>query len=127
MKKFFIFLLIVGAVWWYAAQRFNFSDAMDYARKNHDASWAPAVEYSVAMVYYQRADYPKAQAAFTQLLTDYPTGPYEAKALLRLSESAEQNMDWPVAKQAVEQYLTDFPTGPSRAIAEKRKELLFNR
>jgi outer membrane protein assembly factor BamD (BamD/ComL family) len=127
MKKVYLLLLIVGGVWWYAAHRFNFSDIMEYAKKNHGASWAPAVEYSVGMVYYQRADYPKAQETFTQLLTEYPTGQYEARALLRLSDAAEENRDWPTAKQTIDQFLTEFPDHPSRQLAEKRKELLFNK
>ena len=127
MKKLFLLILIGGGVWWYASHRFDFADVMGYAKKNPGASWAPAAEYSVGMVYYQRSDYPKAQAAFTQLLTDFPTGQYEARGLLRLSEVAEQNNDVPAARQALDQFLGDFPDSPDRPIAEKRKELLYNR
>jgi TolA-binding protein len=127
MKKFYFFVVIVSAVYWYASRRFNFSDAMTYAQKHPSASWAPAVEYSVGMVYYQRGDYPKAQETFTQLLTDFPTGQYEARGLLRLSEAAEENRDWQTSKDAVTRYLEEFPDGPDRQIAQKRKELLYNR
>jgi outer membrane protein assembly factor BamD (BamD/ComL family) len=127
MKKFLLVVAACAGVWWYASHRFDFADVMTYARKNPSAGWAPAAEYSVALVYYQRADYPKAQAAFTQLLTDYPTGQYEARALLRLSETAEQNNDIPAARLAVDQYLTDFPEGPDRVLVQRRKELLYNR
>ena len=46
--------------------------------------WIPAfgIDYYVGLAYYQRAEFPKAQAAFQQLLTDYPTGPYAANGLL---------------------------------------------
>lgn len=127
MKKLYVFILIVGGVWWYASRRFNFADTMTYAQKHHGESWAPGVEYAVAMVYYQRADYPKAQETFAAFLTEYPTGQYEARALLRLSESAEQNRDWPTAKETVDRFLADFPDHPDHQIVERRKEMLYNR
>ena len=127
MKKFYFLILAASGVWWYASHRFNFSDAMGCAQKHPEASWAPAVEYSIGLVYYQRADYPKAQEAFAQLLTDFPTGQYEARALLRLSEAAEENRDYSTAKESVSRYLEDFPDGPDRALAEKRKESFYNR
>jgi outer membrane protein assembly factor BamD (BamD/ComL family) len=127
LKKFYLFVLIAGGVWWYATHRFDFADALKYAQRHPAASWAPAVEYSVGMVYYQRSDYQKAQDAFTQLLTDFPTGQYEARGLLRLSEAAEGNRDYATSKDAVSRYLEDFPDGPDREIAERRKELLYNK
>ena len=127
MKKIYFLIVIASGVWWYASRRFNFDDAVEYAKKNHGASWAPAVEYSVGMVYYQRADYHKAQDIFTQLLTEYPTGQYEARSLLRLSEVAEQNLDYPTSRQSLDQFLADFPGDPNRYLAEKRKELLYNK
>ena len=127
MKKLFFLLLVIGGAWWYATRRFNFSDAMTYAQKHPQASWAPAVEYSVGMVYYQRADYPKAQETFAQLLTDFPTGQYEARGLLRLSEAAEENRDWATAKETLDHFLADFPDHPERGIAQQRRELLYNK
>lgn len=127
MKKLIFFALIVGGVWWYATHKFNFADTMTYAQKHPQASWAPAVEYSIGMVYYQRADYPKAQETFTQLLTDFPTGQYEARGLLRLSEVAEENRDWQTAKETLDHFLADFPDHPDRNVAIKRRELLYNK
>ena len=127
MKKFYFFVVIVCTVWWYASTRFNFADAFKYAHDHPAASWAPGVEYAVGMAYYQRGDYPKAQETFTQLLTDFPTGQYEAHGLLRLSESAEENRDWQASKDALNKYIEDFPDGPDRQIVEKRKELLYNK
>ena len=127
MKKFLFFGGLIYGLWWYATHKFNFADTMVYARKHPSASWAPAVEYSVGMVYYQRADYPKAQEAFTQLLTDFPTGYYQAKGLLRLSEVAEENRDYATAKDAVDRFLTEFPNHTDRYTAQRRKELLYNK
>jgi TolA-binding protein len=127
MKKFYFFVVIASGVWWYASDRFNFSEALGYAQKHPAAAWAPAVEYSIGMVYYQRDDYQRAEDTFNQLLTDFPTGQYEARALLRLSESAEENRDYPTAKDAVARYLEEFPDGPDRQLAQTRKESLYNK
>jgi TolA-binding protein len=127
MKKLIFLALIVGGVWWYATHRFNFADTMEYTKKHKDASWAPAAEYSIGMVYYQRVDYPKAQEAFTQLLTDFPTGQYAARGLLRLSEVAEENHDYPTAKETLDRFLAEYPSSSDRPMAEKRRELLYNK
>lgn len=127
MKKLVIFALVVGGAWWYATHRFKSSDAMDFAKNHPQAKWAPALEYTVGMVYYQRGDLPKAQEAFTQLLTDFPTGQYQARGLLRLSEAAEENRDYATAKEALDHFLTDFPDHPDRNMAQKRRELLWNK
>ena len=127
MKKFYFFILAVSGTWWYASHRFNFSDTLVYAHKNLKASWAPATEYYVGVVYYQRADYQKAEDAYTMLLTDFPTGEYEARGLVRLSEAAEENRDWQTSKDTVARYLEEYPDGPDKPIMERRKELLYNK
>ena len=127
MKKLLFLLLAIGGAWQYAAHHFDFSDVMAYAKKNPGASWAPAVEYSVGMIYYQRSDYPKAQETFTQLLTDFPTGQYEAHGLLRLSEVAEDDRDYETARQTLDRFLAEFPDHPDRMMAQKRRELLLSK
>jgi outer membrane protein assembly factor BamD (BamD/ComL family) len=127
MKKFYFFVLIASGVWWYASHRFNFADALAYAHSHPKASWAPKVEYSVAVVYLQRADYLKAQETFNMLLTDFPMSEYEGRALLHLSEAAEESRDWPASKEAIAKYLEEFPDAPDRQMVERRKELLYNK
>lgn len=127
MKVFLALILLAWGGVWYARGRVHLQDAADYARKHHDAAWAPGVEYSVAMIYYQRANYPRAQQTFIEFLTDYPTGQYTAHALLRLSEAAESNRDYPAAREALDRFLQDFPDHPDRMLAQKRRELLYNR
>jgi TolA-binding protein len=127
MKKVYFLALAVWGVWWYATHKFNFADTMTYAQKHPQASWAPAVEYSIGLVYYQRADYPKAQETFTQLLTDFPTGQYAARGLLRLSEVQDENRDWAGEKETLDKFLTDYPDHPDHNVAQKRKELLYNK
>ncbi len=124
MKK----LIFVGAVlygtYWYASNRFNFADTLVYARKNPQASWAPAVDYYVGLVYYQRAEYPKAQEAFNQLLTDYSTGPYTAKGLMRLSATAEENRDYEVARQSLQRFIEEFPDHKDKRVAEQKLDMI---
>ena len=124
MKKLIFVVAVLYGTYWYASRRFNFADTLVYAKKNQYASWAQATDYYVGLVYYQRAEYPKSQEAFNQLVTDFSTGPYVARGLIRLSQAAEENRDWPVARQSLERYLEEFPDHKDRSAATQRLELI---
>lgn len=127
MKKLVILALAIGGIYWYATHKFDFNDTLVYAKKNPGKAWAPGVAYGVGMVYYQRMEYPKAQEVFTSALTDFPTGQYTARTLLRLSEVAEENRDWGTAKETLDRFLAEYPDHPDRMVATKRRELLYNK
>lgn len=122
MKKLIAVFAVLYGTHWYASRHFNFADTLVYAKKNPQASWAPAADYYVGLVYYQRAEYAKSQEAFTQLLADYTTGPYTAKGLLRLAAAAEENRDYGVVRQSLERFIEEFPDHKDRRIAEQRLE-----
>lgn len=124
MKKLIFIVAVLYGTYWYASTRFNFADTLVYAKKNRQASWAPAADYYIGLVYYQRAEYPKAQEAFTQLLTDFSTGPYTAKGLIRLASAAEENRDYEVARQSLQRFIEEFPDHKDKGVAEKRLELI---
>lgn len=124
MKKLIFVVGVLYGTYWYASRHYNFSDTLVYARKNPQAKWAPAADYYVGLVYYQRAEYVKAQEAFTQLLTDYSTGPYTAKGLMRLAASAEENRDFEVARQSLTRFLEEFPDHKDKKVAERRLEYI---
>jgi TolA-binding protein len=124
LKKLILVIAVLYGTYWYASNHFNFSDTLVYARKNPQASWAPAVDYYVGIVYYQRDEFPAAQAAFTQLLTDYSTGPYTTRGLLRLSLAAQENRDYEVARQSLQRFIEEFPDHPDRQVAEHRLEAI---
>jgi outer membrane protein assembly factor BamD (BamD/ComL family) len=127
MKKFlFVVLLAAGGIW-YLRTHYHLIDVLPYAHAHQDKSWSQTAVYGVGMAYYTRSMYPPAQTAFTQLLTDYPTGQYTPRVLLRLDEMAEQNSDWSAAKQYLDQYLQDYPNGPDVQIAQQRRQLLYNK
>ena len=124
MKKIVFILLALYGAWYYASRRFEFHDTLTYAKKNPQAHWAPAVDYYVGLVYYQRARYDKAQEALTQLLTDYPTCQYAASGLVHLDDVAEYNHDWETARAALKRYVEEYPQGHDIEVMRKRLELL---
>lgn len=124
MKKWIAVFAVLYGTYWYASNRFDFADTLVYARKNPQASWAPAADYYVGLVYYQRTEYVKSQEAFTQLLTDYSTGPYTSRGLMRLSQVAMDNKDYETARQSLTRFLEEFPDHKERNIAEKRLEYI---
>ena len=127
MNKLIVAAAVLWGGWWYASKHFKFDDALAHLRKNPQSRFAQSVPYYAGLAYYQRGENAKSQQVFTQLLTDFPTGQYAPKALLRLSEVAEANLDWPTAKDSLARYLEEYPAHPDRQIAEKRFELIRNR
>ena len=124
MKKLMVVFAILYGTYWYASNRFNFSDTLVYARKNPQASWAPAADYYVGLVYYQRAEYAKSQEAFTQLLTDYSTGPYTSRGLMRLAVVAEENRDFETSRQSLQRFIEEFPDDKDKRIAEQKLDII---
>jgi TolA-binding protein len=124
VKKLIFVVAVLYGTYWYASRHYNFADTLVYAKKHPQAKWAPAADYYVGMVYYQRADYPKAQEAFTQLLADYSTGPYTARGLQRLAVVAQENRDYELARQTLQRFVEEFPDHRDRANAEKRLEVI---
>lgn len=127
MKKFLVIAGLLYGGYWYASRHYDFQSALVYAKKNPSPRLAPAIDYYVGLAYYQRAEYGKSQEALTQLLTDYPTGQYTDKALLRLSEVAYQNKDYDTVRASLTRFKEEFPHHSQRSIAEKRLELIYNR
>lgn len=124
MKWVFIIIAVLYAGYNYVGKHYQFHDTLVYAKKHPDPRYAPAIDYYVGLVYYQRTQYHKAQEAFTQLLEDYPTAQYMPKALLRLEDSAEYNDDWPTARMAAQKYIEDYPSDKDIDIMKHRLEML---
>ena len=124
MNKFLIAIGLLYGTYWYAKTHVKLDDALVYVKKNPQASWAPAADYYVGVVYQQRGQYGKAQEAFTQLVTDYSTSTYAASGLRRLSAVAEENRDWPTAKQSLERYIEEFPNNKEIDHVRERWELI---
>lgn len=127
MKGLMLIAVLVGGGCWYAAKRISFRDTLAYTHKNAGKPWADRANYSIGLIYFQRRDFDKSQEAFTQLLSDQPTTQFKARALLRLSEVAENRRDFETARQSLRAFLEEFPGHSGRQIAEKRLELLQNR
>jgi len=124
MIKYVLIVLALAGGCHYVSRHFKFDDSLEFVKRHKDASWAPRANYTIALIYHHRENYPKSQAAFTQLLTDYPTWQFMPKSLVYLYEAAEYNQDWETAKSALSRYIEEYPDGPDIALVRKRLELL---
>jgi len=124
MKKFLIVVAVLYGGCWYADKYVGLQETLVWAKKNPQSEWAPAADYYVGLAYYQKADYPKAQEAFTQLLTDYATGQYIARGLLYQAYTAQENRDWPVARQSLERFIEEFPDHKNKGLAQKQLDVI---
>ena len=127
MKKFMVFFLIIGGLYQYAGDKIGLQPLLNYAKRHPEKPWASQVYYSVGMIYYQQSQLPKSQEVLTTLLTDFPTGQYTARALLRLSEVAYDNRDYATTRTMIERFLEEYPDHPGVDMAIKRRELLYNK
>ena len=124
MIKYIIVVLAIAGAYYGATRYMDLDKSLVFVSQHKSASWAPRANYTIGLVYYQGDQYGKAQAAFTQLLTDYPTCQFSARALFYLEDTAEYNHDWPVARQAIDRYMEEHPEGSDAQLLRKRGELL---
>ncbi len=127
MKYFLYALLLYAGYFFYSHHLYevrHLHDALTYARKYPDPKISPALDYYAGTIYYARAEYPQAQEAFHQLLTDYPTAQYMPSALVRLEDSAENNRDWDAARSAAATYVQNYAGGSDINLMRQRLELV---
>jgi outer membrane protein assembly factor BamD (BamD/ComL family) len=127
MIKYVLIILALAGGYYYAGGHVGLDKALVYAEQHKGASWAPQARYYISVYYQQSEQYRKSQPAFSQMLTDYPTGPHASRSLLYLAEAAEQNLDWETARMALDRYMADFPNGPDIQLITTRRESLRNK
>lgn len=124
MRTYTIIVLTILGCYYYVSRKVKLEEPLAYAAKYKDKSWAPAADYYIGLAYYQRSDYPNAQIAFTQLLTDHATSQYAPRGLMFLADAAEGTNDWDSAKAAMVRYLDEYPEGKDKDRAAKKLEML---
>lgn len=124
MRNYTLIVLAIFGCYYYVTKKVKLDEPLAYASRYKRKSWAPAADYYIGLAYYQRTDYPHAQAAFTQLLTDHATSQYAPRGLMLLADSAEGTQDWTAAKDALARYLEEYPEGKDKDRAVKKLELL---
>lgn len=124
MIKFVIVALALYGGYYYLSRHASMESSMQYVAQHKGASWAPRANYTIGRIYHQREEYGKAEAAFTQLLTDYPTGQFAARGLYFLEDSAESVKDWEAAKAALDRYIEEYPDGDKIRLMRQRREML---
>jgi|GEM_PF-1979952 len=124
MIKYVIFVLALAGGYYYLSRNASLESGLQFVAQHKDSSWAPRANYTIGFIYHQREEYGKAEAAFTQLLTDYPTGQFTASGLFYLEDSAEYTRDWETAKTALDRYIEEYPDGREIGIMRQRRDLL---
>lgn len=124
MRTYVLVVLALAGSYYFITRKVKLDDPLAYAAKYKKQSWSPAADYYIGVVYYQRSDYPRAQAAFTQLLADHATSQYTQKGLMYLADSAEENRDYAASKEALARYLEEYPEGKDKELAAKKLDIL---
>jgi outer membrane protein assembly factor BamD (BamD/ComL family) len=124
MIKYTLVVLALFGGYYYISRHASLESSMKYVTEHKGASWAPRANYTIGFIYREREEHGKAQEAFTQLLTDYPTCQFAASGLFYLEDAAESTHDWGVAKTALDRYLEEYPDGKYIPIMRQRREML---
>jgi len=124
MIRYVLLVLALAGGYYYLSRHCDMDRGLEYIAAHKTASWAPRAHYTVARITFEREQYPKAQALFTQHLADYATGQLTSQVLCYLEDSAEYNHDWPAAKAAIDRYIDEYPEGPKADLMKKRQELI---
>lgn len=111
MRNYVLIVLAISGSYWYVTRKVELDEPLAYAAKYKHKGWSAAADYYIGIAYYQRSDYPRAQAAFEQLLTHHATSHYVPRSLMYLADSAERNNDWSKVKEALYRYTEEFPEG----------------
>jgi TolA-binding protein len=122
--RYILFVLALAGGYYYVSRHASLDSSLQYVEQHKGASWAPRANYTIGFLYHEREEYGKAEAAFSQLLTDYPTGQFTIQGLFYLEDSAEYLHDWDTAKTALDRYIEDYPDGHDIGLMRQRRDLL---
>jgi TolA-binding protein len=111
MNTYVLIVALIGGSYWYVTHKVKLDEPLAYTAKHKKESWAPRANYYIGLTYYQRSDYPKAQAAFSQLLIDHATSQFVENSLIYLADSAETQNDWNKVKECLARYVEEYPEG----------------
>jgi TolA-binding protein len=126
MKGFFIFLLLIVAGMWWASKNVTEPNVLKYAKDKNSDSLSPKLEYYTGVYAYSTSDWAGTEAAFMQLLTDYPTGYYAPEATIKLGDALYHEGRRQDSLAQYQHYLEQWPDGELATIAKKNVENLGN-
>ena len=124
LKKPFIILVVLIGAFFYIRSHYTIRDALRYAKKHPNSDLSEKVEYYAGAYYFFKSEYPKAINAYKQLLTDYPTGQYAPKALLRSGDAHQKAFQWEQAREKYLKYMSEFPDGKDISVVQKKYEYI---
>ncbi|MBI4052079.1 MAG: tetratricopeptide repeat protein [Elusimicrobia bacterium] len=124
MKKYFIFVASLALVLYWVSNHLSLDQwtgrSLEYFQKHPHPKASPAVAYYVGMYRFSRSRYPEAVEAFTQVLTQYPTGQYASVALFRLAQSYEEMRDFTHSTEAYKKFLEEYPDDSASPLVKRK-------
>ncbi|HVE13615.1 MAG TPA: tetratricopeptide repeat protein [Elusimicrobiota bacterium] len=122
-KWFFSCALVIGGMV-LVHDKYTPQRALAFTHAHRDPRWAPTADFYIGMAAYLQDQRPEAEAAFRQLIADFPKSPYVADALYRLGDMYSDQNRWPEARDAFQQYMDSFPNGDKITLVRNRWEYI---
>jgi TolA-binding protein len=124
LKKCFIALAVFVGLFVYVKDHYTYKDVLAYSKKHPSVETSPKLDYMAGMAMYLKSKYPESAEAFEQLLTDYPTSQYTAKALFRLGTVYCEMSKWEQARVQFQRYVDEYPSGPDVEAVRQKHEII---
>lgn len=128
MKKFVLFLAVVGLAWWWISGHYTAKDLLAWSDTHKNYPVAEKMDYYVGMYHFVRTENGKAEEAFNQLLANHTTASaYAPQALLRLGDIYQDETKWEKAAVTYEDFLEYYPGHPEAGEVKKKLEYVKGR
>ena len=124
LKKPFYILLALAGLGWYVSNHYTFKDVLAYSKQHPHPEYSPMLDYYSGMAYFARDQHEDAIEAFNQLLTDYPTCPYAARAMHRLGTSYMERNNYQAAREIFDRYFEEHPAHRDRQVVQQKYEYI---
>ncbi len=126
MKKFVIFIVIVIAIFYWAADFVKSGKLQKYIDDNSDKSWAPKVQYRLGEIYQTASKHDKAELCFNRVLEKYATSQITVDAMYNLGVIYENTKKFPQAKEIYKKIIEEHPDYENIKKVETRLGFILN-
>jgi|SRR3989339_738604 len=126
MKKFAIFVIIVIAVFYWAADFVKTGKLQKFIDDNSDKSWAPKVQYRLGEIYQTSSKYDNAEFCYNRLLEKYTSSQITVDAMYNLGTIYEDTKRFPQAKEIYKKIIEEHPDYEKIKKVEMRYGFILN-
>ncbi len=126
MKKFVIFVVMVIAIFYWAADFVKTGKLQKFIDDNSDKSWAPKVQYQLGEIYRTASKYDKAELCYNRVLEKHTSSQFTTDAMYNLGVIYEDTKRFGQAKETYKKIIDEHPNYENIKKVETRLDFITN-